>query len=137
MHLLIFQHTLMVIFGSCKDLFHPVWYGIVFCGCVCTFTVMVSSFMSWMFGHVWSFTALYVYLWSSQVLYDSILFRFASYASCPIRFCALIQFWMVLYTYVFLGARAPLEIARVKKKKYITKKFQIAITCSLLFLLAP
>ena len=34
----------------------------------------------------------------------------------------------------FLGARAPLEIARVKKKKNNnrTKKFQIAITCSLL-----
>ena len=35
----------------------------------------------------------------------------------------------------FLGARAPLGIARVKRN--ITKKFQIAITCSLLFLLAP
>ena len=39
---------------------------------------------------------------------------------------------------VFLGARAPLEIARVKKKKKKRrKKFQIAITCSLLLLLAP
>ena len=40
----------------------------------------------------------------------------------------------------FLGARAPLEIARVKKKNNnnnITKKFQIAITCSLMLLLAP
>ena len=36
----------------------------------------------------------------------------------------------------FLGARAPLGIARVKNNNNRTKKFQIAITCSLLFLLA-
>ena len=38
----------------------------------------------------------------------------------------------------FLGARAPLGIARVKKKKKEgRKKFQKAINCSLLLLLAP
>ena len=41
----------------------------------------------------------------------------------------------------FLGARAPLELANVKKnnnkKKKIRKKFLIAITCYLLLLLAP
>ena len=40
----------------------------------------------------------------------------------------------------FLGARAPLELANVKKNnnnKKIRKKFLIAITCSLLLVLAP
>ena len=42
------------------------------------------------------------------------------------------------FVFVFLGARAPLEIPRVKKNNNrIRKKFQIAITCSLLLLLAP
>ena len=36
----------------------------------------------------------------------------------------------------FLGARAPLQLASVVNKKR-TKKFQIAITCSLLLLLEP
>ena len=45
--------------------------------------------------------------------------------------------------YEFLGAQAPLELAHVKNnnnksnKKKIRKKFLIAITCSLLLLLAP
>ena len=39
---------------------------------------------------------------------------------------------------IFLGARAPLELARVKNNKNkITKKFQIAINWSLLLHLAP
>ena len=40
----------------------------------------------------------------------------------------------------FLGAQAPLELAHVKNNnnnKKLRKKFQIAITCSLLLLLAP
>ena len=48
------------------------------------------------------------------------------------------NFAQIQQPWSFLGARAPLGIARVKNKnKNRTKKFKIAITCSLLLLLAP
>ena len=50
--------------------------------------------------------------------------------------CEMDSVWYGKFIWVFLGARAPLEIAHVKKKKK-RKSFQIAITWSLLFLLAP
>ena len=50
----------------------------------------------------------------------------------------IILFWVTsnsCINHLFLGAQAPLGIARVKNKR--TEKFQIAIICSLLLLLAP